>query len=435
MPVPGHIESYYAASAVGSKTYPEISDSERCDVCVVGGGYTGLSTALNLAENGYKTILIEARRIGWGASGRNGGQVGSGMRWSQAELEKKFGYEKAQLFWDIAESGKREVTERIARHDISCDFKHGILIAAVTQRCAKSLQSEVGHLRRGYHHDAVRYVEQDEMPSLLGTSIYHGGKLDTTSGHLHPLSFAIGLASAATSANVQIYENTCMRSYQKVKHGFVVETTQGATVQANCIVLACNAYIDRLSPQVSQYIMPIESFIAATEPLQQETAKQLIRDDIAVCDTKFCLDYYRLSNDRRLLFGGAEAYLLNRQVDIATLIKRRILAVFPQLEDARIDYAWRGKIAVTLNRLPSIGRVDEGVYYAQGFSGHGVALTNIVGKIIAEKISGSTERFDLLTSIPHKAFPGRHYFRWPIHILGMNYYAMADRIRLWTAGR
>ena len=435
MPAPGHVNSYYAASQIGLVNYPEISDSERCDVCVIGGGYTGLSTALNLAELGYDIVLLEARKIGWGASGRNGGQVGSGLRWSQAELEKQFGPEKAQLFWDLTEAAKREVIDRIARHGIPCDFKHGVLTAAVTKKCAQSLETEVSHMHERYHHHAERYITREEMQSLLGTSIYYGGTLDTSSGHLHPLNFAIGLASAATDADVRIYEDSKVCSYRKDRQTFVVETIQGATVRSKRIVFACNAYIDRLSPRLSQYIMPIESFIAATEPMHPEMAKQLIRDDIAVCDTKFCLDYYRLSTDKRLLFGGAEAYIPNRRVDVATQIKRRIHKVFPQLENLRIDYAWRGKIAVTLNRLPSIGCIDTDIYYAQGFSGHGVALTNMVGKILAEKIAGSTERFDLMASIPHKTFPGRHFLRWPIHVFGMNYYAMADKIRLWTAAR
>lgn len=435
MPAPGHVNSYYAASAVGQVDYPEISDCERCDVCVIGGGYTGLSTALNLSERGYDTVLLEARRIGWGASGRNGGQVGSGLRWSQAALERHFGSEKAQLFWDIAEQAKREVTQRIARHNIPCDFKRGILNAAITKRGAESFQSEVAHLRDSYGHHAIRYVGQDEIQSLLGTSIYYGGTLDTSSGHLHPLNFAIGLASAAAGAKVRIYENTPMRRYQRNAQGFDVETDQGEKVRAASIVLACNAYIDRLSPLLSQYIMPLESFIAATEPLHPATAKQLIRDDVAVCDTKFCLDYCRLSADKRLLFGGAEAYIPNRRVDIAGKIKRRIHRVFPQLQDAGIDYAWRGKLAITRNRLPSIGCVSADVYYAQGFSGHGVALANLAGKLIAEAVAGSTEQFDLMASIPHKAFPGTSFFRWPIHVIGMNCYAMADKIRLWTAAR
>ena len=423
-----HTNSYYAATTIGLRSYPKLKESERCDVCVIGGGFTGLSTALNLAELGYDTVLLEAQRVGWGASGRNGGQVGTGMHWSQQELENEFGAEQAAKLWNITELAKREVSKRISRHQIDCDFKPGVLATAVTRKAATLLEKNAVYLREHYNHAAIRYVSSDEVSEMLGTTSYFGGSLDTSSGHFHPLNFAIGLARAATDTGVGIYEMSPVRAFRKKSDGYSVETNTGAEVRARYVVFACNAYIDRIRTKFSRYIIPIESLIVATEPLSAKQASELIRDDVAVYDSKFCLDYYRLSVDKRLLFGGGEAYIPNLNVDVARIMKLRIVAVYPQLNDIRIDYAWRGKIAITISRLPSIGRLSPDMYYAQGFSGHGVALTNMVGKILAETIAGTAEQFDVLASIPHRPFPGGRVMRWPIHVIGMYYYALADRL-------
>ncbi len=423
-----HPSTYYAASAMNLRCYPQIIESVNCDTCVIGGGYTGLSTALNLAEKGYDVVLLEARRVGWGASGRNGGQVGSGLNWSQSKLEKEFGMERAAFFWNLTEMAKKEVVNRIARHSIPCDYKSGVMAVAVSKKAASEIERNTAHLQEKYAHHAIRYVHPNETQDLLGTTQYFGGALDTSSGHLHPLNFAIGLANAAADAGVRIFEHSPVLSYRKTLTGYGVDTVGGTTVSARQVVLACNAYIDGLSSQVSRYIIPLESLIVATEPLSRERALAINREDIAIYDSKFCLDYYRLSADRRLLFGGGEVYVPNMPVNIAAKMKQRILAVYPQLNDIKIEYTWRGKIAITRNRLPSIGRLDADVYYAQGFSGHGVALTGLVGKIIAEIISGTVERYDVLASIPHKSFPGGHFLRWPIHVIGMYYGALSDRL-------
>ncbi len=430
-----HTCSYYFASAKGLKNYREITDSEQCDVCVVGGGYTGLSTALNLAEKGFDTVLLEARRVGWGASGRNGGQLGSGLNWQQRELEQKFGDQRALELWKITEQAKLEVKNRIVQHNITCDYKPGVLATAVTRKAAKVIESNVSHLQEKYSYRDIRYLQPNEIQDMLGTANYFGGSLDWSCGHLHPLNFAIGLAHAANDAGVRIYEYSKMRSYRKTSAGYAVEAENGAVVKARYVVIACNAYVDRMLPSLSRYIMPIESFIIVTEPLTAKQANEINREDVAVHDSKFCLDYYRLSADRRLLFGGGENYIPNVEVNIAAQMKRRMLAVYPQLKNTKIDYAWRGKIAITMNRLPSIGRMDCDLYYAQGFSGHGLALTNMVGKILAEVVCGRAERFDVLASIPHRSFPGGNYLRWPIHVIGMYYYALADRLMLSGLGK
>ena len=410
------------------RDYPPLAGSESCDVCVIGGGYTGLSTALNLVERGFDSVVLEANKVGWGASGRNGGQVGSGLNWSQKELEIEFGHDRASQFWKLCEQAKQEVVRRIERHRIDCDFKRGVLAAAVTKKAAKAYREKVDHLRINYSYDSIRYIESTEIREMLGTDKYLAGILDTSSGHLHPLNLAIGLANAAVDANARIYENSTMSGYKKIKDGYVVTTEQGGEVHAKYIVFACNAYIDRASPTISRFIMPFTSYIIATEPLSEKVAHRINRDDVAVFDSRFCLDYYRLSSDRRLLFGGAERYLPTDPSDINRMVRPRVLYLYPELRDTKIDYAWGGRIAITMNRLPSIGCIDGNVYYAQGFSGHGVALTNIVGKILAQAITGSAEGFDVFASIPHRGFTGGRYLRWPIHILTMLFFKMRDNL-------
>ena len=423
-----HTNSYYAASAVGMRDYPSLARSESCDVCVIGGGYTGLSTALNLSERGFDSVVLEANKVGWGASGRNGGQLGSGLNWSQKELESEFGNDRASQFWDLCEQAKQEVIHRIERHRIDCDFKRGVLAAAVTQKAAKAYREQVDHLRKNYSFDSIRYIESTDIQEMLGTDKYLAGMLDTSSGHLHPLNLAIGLANASVDANARIYENSAMSGYKKTKNGYVVTTEEGEEVHAKYIVFACNAYIDRASPTISRFIMPFTSYIIATESLSENVAHRINRDDVAVFDSRFCLNYYRLSSDRRLIFGGAEKYLPTDPGDIKSMVRPRVLYLYPELRDTKIDYAWGGRIAVTMNRLPSIGCIDGNVYYAQGFSGHGVALTNIVGKFLAQAITGSAEGFDVFASIPHKGFTGGRYLRWPIHILTMLYFSMRDKL-------
>ncbi len=425
-------DSYYAASANKLNRFSALEESRRCDVCVIGAGYTGLSCALNLAEKDYSVIVLEAERIGWGASGRNGGQVGSGLNWSQQQLEKQYGFQKALSLWQLCELAKQEVHERIKKHSIACDFKHGVVAAAVTHSAARQYAAQVEHMHTKYDYRSLRFVGHEEISDMLGTTRYLAGALDLSSGHLHPMNYAIGLAKSAASLGVQIFENSKVESYQQSADGVTIETSTGARVQSKYLVFACNAYIGKLAPEFSRFIMPISSYIVATEPLGNETARQINRDDIAVHDSKFCLDYYRLSSDKRLLFGGAERYLRNDQINIEAKVAPRIGYLYPQLKGVKIDYAWSGKIAITVNRLPSIGRVSPTVYFAQGFSGHGVALTNLTGRIIAETIAGVSERFDILASIPHRKFPGGDALHWPIHVLTMLYFNALDKLNVWA---
>jgi len=421
-----HVQSYYAATANRQSDYPPLTEGFSCDVCVIGGGYSGLSSALHLAERGYDVVLLEANRIGWGASGRNGGQVGSGQRLEQDRLEEMLGREEAHRLWDLAEESKAVVKSRIAGHAIDCDLKPGLLHAAFKPADAAHCAPIADKLNRDYNYPHIRAVPKEEIGQMLGTGIYHGGTLDSDSAHLHPLNYALGLARAAEEAGARLFEGSRVTGY---KDGAVCRIDcNGSQVMARHVVLACNGYLDRLEPRMAGRIMPINNFILATEPLGEDLAKALIRDDVAVADTKFVIDYYRLSADRRLLFGGGENYRRGFPGDIAGFVRKYMLRVYPQLAQTRIDYAWGGTLAITMNRMPDFGRLSANVYYAQGFSGHGVAMATLAGKLIAEAVAGTAENFDVFARIPSRRFPGGTLLRWPGVVLGMLYYALRDRL-------
>ncbi len=421
-----HTDSYFAATARGAIERPRLLGEVACDLCVIGGGFTGLSTALHLAERGYDVVLLEARRAGWGASGRNGGQLGSGQRRSQGELERLVGAAQARALWDLAEEAKAAVKERIRRHDIPCDLKSGSLRVAYKLGDAAMLVAQAEDLRARYDYPHIRVVPRDEVAEMLGTGIYHGGSLDRDAGHLHPLNYALGLAHAAQQAGARIFEDSPVTGIESGARPCA--TTARGRVRARYLVLACNGYLEGLERRIAGKIMPINNYILATEPLGETGARDIIRDDVAVSDTKFVIDYYRLSADKRLLFGGGETYRRGFPADIKGFVRKYMLRVYPQLAEARIDYAWGGTLAITLNRLPSFGRLGLGLFYAQGFSGHGVALTTLAGKLIAEAVAGSAERFDVFARLPQPSFPGGTLLRWPGLVAGMLYYTLRDKL-------
>ena len=420
-----YIDSYYTATAVNVRDVRVINEDQRCDVCVVGGGFTGVAAALHLAESGYQVILLEANRIGWGASGRNGGQLHSGQRKWQSELEQMFGSTRAHELWQLAEEAKRLVKQRISQHSIKCDYKDGLLHTAHKSAYVEEYHSEVNKLQNDYGYDQIRFVNKQELDQMLGTDIYHGGTLDMGAGHLHPLNYVLGLAQAARETGVRIYEYSPVIEFTETQP--VKVKVQNATITADFAVVACNGYLDKLNRRMAKTIMPINNFIIATEPLSEQGAEALIRDDVAVADSKFVVDYYRLSADKRLLFGGGENYSSRFPANIAEFVRPVMLKVYPQLKETKIDYAWGGTLAITLNRLPSFGKLQPNVFYAQGFSGQGVCLTTLAGKLIAEAVSGTAERFDIMASLPSPKFPGGTLLRYPGLVAGMLYYSLKDR--------
>ncbi len=425
--VPGaHPDSYYAATANKVAPFPELDGDTECDVCIVGGGFTGLSAALELAERGLDVVLLEAHRAGWGASGRNGGQAGSGQRRDQIWLERAFGRDDARRLWDIAQAAKALIRDRVARHDIACDLKPGILHVNHKRSFVAEGHAYAEKLRSDYGYADIRAVGDDEAREMLGTTLYYGGWLDMGAMHLHPLNFALGLAEAARAAGARIFERSPATAVDAGAPA-VVRTAQ-ANVRARFVILACNGYLDGLSPAVAGRVMPINNFIIATEPLGDARARQIIRDDVAVTDSKFVLNYFRLSADRRLLFGGGETYSYDFPKDIKAFVRPYMLRVYPQLSDARIEYGWGGTLGITMSRMPYFGRPAANVLTACGYSGHGVALATLAGQILAEAVEGTLGRFDVMARIPIRAFPGGTRLRYPLLVLAMLWYGLRDRL-------
>lgn len=425
--LPGHPDSYYAASARGGLDLPRLEADTRADVCLIGAGFCGLMAALEMAEKGLDVVLLEAERVGWGASGRNGGQVGTGQRQDQMTLEGWLGKGTARQLWDLSEEAKRLVRERVARHAIDCDLTDGVLNAAVKPGDAQWIARYAEHMATHYDYPHFEYIDRAGMAEHLGTSIYHGGKLDRTALHLHPLNYALGLARAARAAGARLYEYARVTGYDQATPS-TVRTAAGPTVRADQVVVCCNGYLGRLEPRVAGRIMPINNYVIATEPLGEARARELIRDNVAVADTKFVIDYYRMSADHRLLFGGGETYFHRFPTDIAAFVRPHMLKVFPQLAEARIDHAWGGTLAITLKRLPHVGRLSPNVLFAHGFSGHGVGIASLLGRLLAEAAVGRAERFDVMASLPTPMFPGGTWLRHPALVVGMLYYALRDRL-------
>lgn len=329
--------SWYAASAARRPEHPHLHGETRADICVIGGGYTGLSAALHLAERGFDTVLLDAHRVGWGASGRNGGQVGSGQRVGQETLEKTLGPEHARRLWDLAEEAKALVRGLIARHGIACDLRAGIVHAAHRARLGPELEREAAHLAAHYGYE-TEYLDRAALRALVDSPRYHAGVIDPGAAHLHPLDYALGLARAAAAAGARIHERSEVAG---VERGAKLRIRTGAgVVVADQAILACNGYLGGLFPEVAARVMPINNFIIATEPLPDTLARTLIANDMAVADTKFVVNYFRLSADRRLLFGGTESYGYRFPKDIKRLVRKAMLEVYPQLRETRIDYGW-----------------------------------------------------------------------------------------------
>jgi gamma-glutamylputrescine oxidase len=422
----GYPDSYYTATAVGIHDHPQLEESLRADVCVIGGGFTGLSAALNLAEQGMDVVLLEAERIGFGASGRNGGLIGSGQRGDLLEMEQKFGFERSRLFWDFAEAAKAEIRNRVANHDIDCDLQDGQVEGVHKKRYVGQAERYAIALAERYDYPHCRALSREETRAMIATDDFFEGLHDAKAMTIHPLNYALGLARAARDAGVHIFENSRVLEYTRTDPATV--RTENGAVEAPFIVLGCNGYLGKLEPRVAGKIMPINNFVIATEPMGKERARELINGRFGVHDTRFVVNYFRLSDDHRLLFGGGENYRPGFPQDIAKFVRPHMLELFPQLDDVRIDYAWGGTLSVTVNRLPHVGRLEPNLFFAQGYSGHGISTANFAGKVIAEAIAGTASRFDVFASLPVHTFPGGTLLRYPGMVLGMLYYSLKDKL-------
>ena len=420
-----HVNSYYAASAHPAPVRPALEGTVDCDVCVVGAGIAGLSTALHLAEKGLSVVLLEEHRVAWGASGRNGGQVIFGLALGQAKLERLVGAQQARALWDVSTEALTLVRELITRFPIDCDFEKGWLLTAVKARHVGELHEEIADLRDRYGYESVRYMPREELRSILASDRYLGALYDSNSGHLHPLNYTLGLAAGAESLGVRIFEGT--RGLHFTPAGAQVRVpTRAGEVRARFLVLCGNVYLGETVRTIASKIMAVATYIVATEPLGEDRIRRLIAQNVATCDMNWVLDYFRRSADHRLLFGGRVNYSGLRSFDAPAATRARMMRVFPQLADVRIEYAWGGDVDITLNRAPHFGRLAPNIYFLQGFSGHGLALTAMAGKLVAEAVSGTAGRFDVFARIPHANFPGGAALRRPALVLAMLYYRIRD---------
>lgn len=419
-------QSYYASVSNSLTKFPSAKGDLRCDVCVVGAGFTGLSSALHLAQKGYDVILLDAQRVGFGASGRNGGQVGQGQRLDQDELEGMMGKEKARGLWDIANQSVDLVRELSKSDYVVCDFHDGIVHADHRKRYVKHSLDYAKKLQDEYGYDKIRGLDQDEVRHLVNSDAYYGGTLDTGAGHINPLGFAFGLARMAVAAGVRVFEKTKAINIQETSPA-IVETTQ-AEITADHVILACNGYLGNLNKKIAGRVMPINNYVVATEPMSPDQQEGLIRNNYAVADSKFVVNYFRFSDDRRLLFGGTESYGYRFPKDIASAVRKPMLEIYPQLKDIRIDYAWGGTLAITMNRMPHFERLKGNILSLSGYSGHGVALATLAGQIVADAIAGQAERFDLMASVPTHRFPGGTALRSPLLVLAMLWFSMRDKL-------
>lgn len=423
--MPADRQSYYAATVPPLPEQPQLAGRVRTDVCVVGGGYTGLGAALALAERGFDVVVLEADRIGSGASGRNGGQIHSGQRRDQDTLERLMGQEAAMALWRMAEEAKRSLHALIERHGIECELKPGILIADHKRSYVAHSHAYADKLRRRYGYEQMQPLSGPELNERLGARGYFGGLLDHGGGHLHPLKLVRGMALAALRAGVRLFEHspaTAVREQGRV----LVDTLKG-TVDAAWLILAGDGMLAGLNARLDARVMPINNFILATEPLG-ERAQSLIANGEAVADSRFVVNYFRLSSDGRLLFGGGENYGRGFPKDLKAFVRRRMLTVFPQLATARIDYAWGGTLGITATRLPYVRRLRPNVLTAAGYSGQGVLLAPYFGRILADAVAGTLEGFDRLADLPVPPFPGGRMLRWPTLVAAMSYFALRDRL-------
>jgi gamma-glutamylputrescine oxidase len=420
--------NYYEASVSRPLACAPLQGSAQADVVVVGGGFAGLSAALELGARGLRVVVLEADRIGSGASGRNGGQALLGYACGQGPFEQQLGAADAQRVWDLSLQALDLIDQRIADHAIACDRVHGYLTVADSARKLQALRADCDQLaRQGIEVD---WAEGADLARLIDSPRYRGGFYERRSGHLHPLKYALGLARAAQAAGVQIFEQSAVLGLRRGPV-LLAQTAQGQ-VSARYGVLAGNCMLAQhgpgVAPEIAPRIMPVGTYVVATEALNPALCAQLIPSDAAVCDNNFVLDYFRFSAERRLLFGGQVSYAARTPPHLDAVMRQRMEAVFPALQGVAIDYLWGGFVDISMNRAPDFGRLGDNLYYLQGFSGHGVALTGLAGQLVAEAVAGQAERFDVFARLQHHPFPGGDWLRTPTLALGMWWHRLREAL-------
>lgn len=421
-----HVASWYAATANRNTLRPALNSQEQTDVCVVGGGYSGLSTALALAERGVEVVLLEGQAIGWGASGRNGGQVVNGLNAGLDHIQRRFGREAADFVGRHVQEGGRIIAERIERYDIDCDYRPGCLYAACTRAHLEGLASKQ-ELWRKHGMDDHELLDREGMRRHVASDFYVGGMIDHSGGHLHPLNLALGEADAIERLGGRIFEASSVSRLESTANEHRVHTEAGS-VSARHVVLCGNAYMTGVAPELEDRIMPVSTQIVTTVPLGKERAQALLPTNLCVEDARYVLDYYRLTADHRLLFGGGIGYGGTDPSDIRAHLRGNLEKVFPQLRGVELEFAWSGNFALSFSRVPQMGRLRDGVWFAHGYSGHGITGSHLFGVILAEAITGNEARFEVLAGLPYQPFPGGRALRVPYSIAGAWWYGLRDRL-------
>ncbi|MFT3755838.1 MAG: FAD-binding oxidoreductase [Pseudoxanthomonas sp.] len=419
-----HAPSYYAASATPAPARPPLQGAIEADVCIVGAGYTGLSAGLFLAEAGFSVVVLEAAQVGWGASGRNGGQIVHSYSRDMDVIEARHGKEAARALGAMAFEGAAIIRERVQRYGIPCDLKNGGIYATKSAKKVHELEHHK-KLWEQYGNDQLSLLDRNGVREHIGTDAYEAILIDRSGGHIHPLNLALGEAAALESLGGKIFEDSRVTRIDRGEHP-VVHTAQGQ-VKARFAIVACNAYVGNLEPQLSAKSMPCGTQVVATEPLG-ERWREILPTDHCVEDNNFLLDYYRLSADKRLIFGGGVIYGARDPARVETLVRPNLEKTFPQLRGVKVDYAWTGNFLLTLSRLPQVGRLADNIYYSQGCSGHGVTFTHLIGRVLSEALRGQAERFDAFATLPHYPFPGGKLLRIPFTALGAWWYDLRDRL-------
>ena len=422
---PIHVSSYYAATANRDTLRPELQSVIDADVCVVGGGFTGLSAALALAEKGQKVVLLEAKAIGWGASGRNGGQIVNGLNASIDKISRQFGTEAGAFVSQFVQEGGEIIRGFIKDHSIACDYRPGNIFTAYNSRHMKELEAKQEQWR-GFGMDEHEMLDASAIRQHVGSEAYCGGMIDHSGGHLHPLNLALGEADAIEALGGHVFEMSPATKVEKEGDRYRVQTPGGA-VMAGDVALCGNAYMTGVAPEIENRIMPVSTQVVATEPLGEDVAQRLLPTGMCVEDIRYILDYFRMTPDHRLLFGGGTVYGGTDPEDVRAKLRPNIAKVFPELADIALEYAWSGNFALSYSRVPQIGKLERGPFYAHGYSGHGVTGSHLFGTILAEAISGDRSRFDVFAGFPYFAFPGGRTLRVPYSVLGSWWYSLRDR--------
>ena len=418
--------SFYRSSVEDLNSQDQLTSDIDVDICIIGGGLTGISSAINLSKKGYSVILCEARKIGWGASGRNGGQLGIGMRKDQFTIEKKLGLRHAKELWSLGLEAVEDVKNLIKENEIDCHLVNGVMSTACFEKDIDEYKFEIEHMAKNYDFEGYKFFNKEKIREEINSKMYLAGLLNSGSYHLNPLKLTLGLAKVAQKNNVKIFENTPIEKIREEGDRVQVMSKKGL-IRANQVVVACNGYLDSILGSKKNKFMPINNYVVATEPLGEKRARQIIKNNYAVCDTRFIIDYYRFSEDWRMIFGGGETFTSNFVKNATSFVSKRMIKVFPQLQNVKIDYSWGGTLAITVNRLPHFGTLmNNKVSYAFGYSGHGLALSVLAGKLIGENIHGDHERFKFFSGINHMSIPFGSIFRRPIYSSAILYYKIRD---------